>query len=105
LVRGVVRDGQAYAWGITIPVIGSPADGECELFIRPEHVRLAMPGDSIVPVTVETSTFLGSIRRTLVRTSDDQLLTMQHAVEEHFDVGASINVTIVPVPVAVRPRL
>lgn len=104
VVKAVIKGDHADAWGIALPVIGDPADGECEIFVRPEHVRFAADGDKVIPAVVETSTFLGSMRRTLMRTSDGQLLTMQHPAEEHFDVGTPVNLTIVPTPVAVRPR-
>ena len=103
LVRAVVRDGFAYAWDIAIPVVATPPTGECEVFVRPEHVRIAVEGEAYVSATVVTSTFLGSMRRTLVRTQDDQLLTMQHAASQHLDVGAAVQVTIAPHPAAVRP--
>ncbi|MCL2482835.1 MAG: ABC transporter ATP-binding protein [Propionibacteriaceae bacterium] len=102
LVRAVAGDGVANAWGIAIPLIGNPPAGDCEIFVRPEHVRIAADGEPVIHATVETSTFLGSMRRTQVVTDDGQRLTLQHAAEQHLDVGASVNLTIVPVPVAVR---
>ena len=107
LVRAVVKDGRADVWGVKVPVLADGAGGvtgECEVFVRPEHVRVAADGEPGVEVTVETSTFLGSIRRTLVRAADGQMLNMQHAADQTFERGDRARVTIAPVPVAVRER-
>jgi len=104
LVRAVVADGQAMVEGIKMPIIDQTANGEYEVFIRPEHVRIAEPGEPSVGATVETSTFLGSMRRTLVRTEDNQHITMQHAASQSLERGDRVQLTIDPVPVAVRSR-
>jgi len=104
LVRAVVADGKATLEGVTMPIIDQTANGECEVFVRPEHVRIAEPGEPSVGATVETSTFLGSIRRTLVRTDDNQMITMQHAASQALERGDRVELTIDPVPVAVRSR-
>ncbi|MEA4944369.1 MAG: ABC transporter ATP-binding protein [Propionicimonas sp.] len=103
LVPAVVAAGEATLWGMRVPVIGEVADGSYEAFVRPEHVRLAAVGEPSVAVTVETSTFLGSIRRTMLRTADGPLLTMQHSADQHLERGDTAQVTILPVPVVVRP--
>ncbi|MDR0285494.1 MAG: ABC transporter ATP-binding protein [Propionibacteriaceae bacterium] len=102
LVRAVIRGDQAWAWDIPLPVLGPPTTGDCEVFVRPEHVHVAGAGDPRFEAVVETSTFLGSMRRTLFRTDDDQLITMQHDVSETFTIGTRVALTIAPVPVAVR---
>ena len=104
LVKAHVQDGYATVWGIQLPVIDRAADGDCEVFIRPEQVRVANPGEPGVDATVTTSTFLGPIRRTIVRAADGQLLTMQHAADQVLDRGTNVRVTITPVPVAVRTQ-
>jgi len=104
VVRAVVADGQAHAFGIALPLVGEAADGDCDVFIRPEHVRFAEDGEPAVAATVETSTFLGSMRRTVMRTEDGQQLTMQHPAAEHLAVGAPVSLTIEPAPVPVRAR-
>ena len=102
LVRAVAHGGQAAVFGIDMPLIGQVRDGDCEVFIRAEHVRVATSADKVINATAETSTFLGSMRRTVLRIADGQALVMQHPAEQHFDVGAAIQVTIEPVPVAAR---
>jgi len=102
LLRARVTGGRARVWDQDLPVIGEVPDGDAEAFVRPEHVRLASDGEPSVPVVVETSTFLGSIRRTLLRAADGQLLTMQHAADLDLERGASARVTLLPMPVVVR---
>jgi len=102
LVRGVVKDGEATVWGIKLPVIASSVTGDCEVFVRPEHVTVATGDVPSFGATVEASTFLGSMRRTLFKTDDGQRLTMQHAAELSFATGDKARLTITPVSVAVR---
>ena len=104
LVRGVIRDREATVWGIKLPAIATSVTGDCEVFIRPEHVTLATDDAPSFGATVETSTFLGSMRRTLFLSDDGQLLTMQHAAELSFSPGDKTRLTIIPVPVAVRSK-
>lgn len=104
LVRAEVHEGQASVWGITLPVIGNRLDGECEIFVRPEHIRLAQDDEPGFDATVETSTFLGSMRRTLARSDDGQQLTIQHAVDQNLATGSRVRLTIEPAPVAVRSQ-
>jgi len=101
LVKAEVRGGHAYVWGIPVPVIGERADGPARVYVRPEHVRIAEPGEPFVAATVETSTFLGSLRRTILRTDDDQILAMQHAADQVFERGEHLNLTVTATPVAV----
>ncbi|GAA1058501.1 hypothetical protein GCM10017608_25840 [Agromyces luteolus] len=51
---------------------------------------------------MQESTFLGSVRRTLLRTEGGELLRMQHPVGERAEFGERVGVTIDEVPVAVR---
>jgi len=102
LVRAMAHGGLARVEGIDMPLIGDVPDGSCEVFIRPEHVRVAAEGEPTLDATAETSTFLGSMRRTVLRLRDGQALIMQHPAEQRLDVGASVRVTIEPVPIAAR---
>jgi putative spermidine/putrescine transport system ATP-binding protein len=102
LIPVQVTEQIATAWGIQLPVIGEVSDGTYDAFVRPEHVRLAQPGDASVTATVETSAFLGSLRRTQVRTRDGAVLTIQHDADVVLPVGDIVAVTIEPVPVVVR---
>jgi len=104
LVRGVIKDREATVWGIKLPAIATSVTGDCEVFIRPEHVTLATGDVPSFGAKAETSTFLGSMRRTLFLSDDGQLLTMQHAAELSFSPGDKARLTITPVPVAVRSK-
>ncbi|GAA2453397.1 ABC transporter ATP-binding protein [Agromyces soli] len=95
-----VGGGVAEVLGIRLPVVGEAADGPAEAFVRPENVRLGGPIDAVVL----ESTFLGSVRRTVLRTAGGQLLRMQHAVGERVEFDERVTLGIEPAPVAVRPR-
>ena len=79
-------------------------DGSVEAFVRPENVRL---GGSVLGTVVE-STFLGSMRRSVVRveTADGApaLVRVQHAASERLEVGERVTLSVDAVPVVVRPR-
>ncbi|WP_424922891.1 TOBE domain-containing protein [Agromyces protaetiae] len=51
---------------------------------------------------MQESTFLGSIRRTLLRTDSGELLRMQHAASERLAFGERVQVDIEAQPVAAR---
>jgi putative spermidine/putrescine transport system ATP-binding protein len=91
-------------WGTPLPVQGAGASGRVDVLVRPENVRLA-GGDEGVAAIVEESTFLGSLRRTLVRTEDGVLVRVQHAADERLEYGERVRIAIAPVPVAVRAAL
>ncbi|GLU90988.1 ABC transporter ATP-binding protein [Agromyces sp. NBRC 114283] len=95
-----VGGGAAEVLGIRLPIVGEAADGPAEAFVRPENVRLGGPIDAVVL----ESTFLGSVRRTVLRTAGGQLLRMQHAVGERVQFDERVTLGIEPAPVAVRPR-
>ncbi len=101
VVPATVSGGVASVLGVDLPVVGGAADGPAEAFLRPENVHL---GGSI-PAVVQESTFLGSLRRTLVRTESGAQLWLQHASSERLDFEERVTVGIDPVPVVVRPIL
>lgn len=90
-------------WGIQLPVQGEPVVGEVDVFVRPENVRLVAPGDHAVPAIVQESTFLGSFRRTLVRTADGSLVRLHHSAGDRVEFDEAVHLTIDAVPVSVRP--
>ena len=57
-----------------------------------------------IGAVVEESTFLGSIRRTLVRTDDGALVRLQHPADDRLEYGERVRIAVAPVPVPVRPR-
>jgi putative spermidine/putrescine transport system ATP-binding protein len=103
LVPVRVAGGAADLWGTSVPVVGEAADGDYEAYVRPENIHLAAPGEPGVAGTVETSTFLGSFRRSAVRLADGQLAVLQHPAAEPLARGADVTLAVAPVPVVVRP--
>jgi len=102
LVPGVVREGAVDVWSERLPLQSAAvADGPVEVFVRPENVRLVAAGG--VPATVQESTFLGGYRRTLVRTADGTLLTVQHAASERVEYDDLVRIAFADAPVVVRP--
>ncbi|WP_448003484.1 ABC transporter ATP-binding protein [Agromyces bauzanensis] len=99
VLPAVVAGGEASVLGVTMPLIGAVPDGPAEVFVRPENVHVGGP----VAAVVQESTFLGSIRRTLLRTEDGALIRMQHPARERLEFGERVEVGLDPVPVAVRP--
>ncbi|ALJ21500.1 ABC transporter ATP-binding protein [Microbacterium sp. No. 7] len=101
-VEGVVQGGTVLVWGQRLPVLGEALPGAVHALIRPENVRFVAEGEGIA-ASVEESTFLGSIRRTLVRTDDGTMLRVQHGANERVDYQQRVWVAVAPEPVAVRP--
>ncbi len=102
-VRGTVNGTEVELWGQRLPVQGSVVDGAVDVFLRPENVRLAVSGDSGVYGNVQESTFLGSFRRTLVRTAEGELVRVQHSAADRLSYDDSVRLTVAPEPVVVRP--
>ncbi|MEL4319523.1 ABC transporter ATP-binding protein [Leifsonia sp. YIM 134122] len=99
-VPGIVKGDRVHALGADLPLIAAHADGPVEVFIRPESVSLS---DSTgLPAVVQESTFLGSLRRTLLLTDGGVALRMQHAADERLDFGQRVHVRLAQTPVAVR---
>ena len=102
IVRGLATDAVVRVWGTDLP-LQTPADGEVEVLLRPENVRLLGVAEGVVSGTVEESTFLGSMRRTLVRTEDGALVRVQHPARIRPAFGDRVGLGLDPEPVAVRP--
>ncbi|GAA4385323.1 TOBE domain-containing protein [Agromyces bauzanensis] len=99
VLPAVVAGGEASVLGVIMPLIDDVPDGPAEVFVRPENVHVGGP----VAAVVQESTFLGSMRRTLLRTQDGALIRMQHPAPERQEFGERVDVGFDPVPVAVRP--
>ena len=103
LVSGVASGETVSVWGRTLPT-NSAANGEVDVHLRPENLRFTGEADAATGGVVEESTFLGSIRRTLVKTDAGDLVRVQHDAHEHPAFGDRVWLAVDPVPVAVRPR-
>lgn len=104
LVPGVAHAGTAIVWGQAMPVLEPAGDGAVDVFLRPENLRFVGPSDPGVGAVVHESTFLGSFRRTVVRTDDGHLVRLQHPASEHRDFGDVVRIAVTPTPVVVSPR-
>ena len=104
VVAGIAHGDQVEVWGSRLP-LHTPAVGAVDVYLRPENVVFAEDADADVRGTVEQSTFLGSIRRTVVRTAADELVTVQHSPGLRPAFGDDVALRLVPEPVAARPRV
>lgn len=102
VVPGIVSGGTVEVWGQELPLQGSAPDGHGEVFLRPENVRLVSAGEAGVDAIVQESTFLGSFRRTLVRTADGTLVRVQHAATERVEYDEAVRIAVVAAPVLAR---
>jgi putative spermidine/putrescine transport system ATP-binding protein len=100
-VPAEVRRGAVLFQGHSLPLLGqAQSDGPVTAMIRPEDIGFAETGLS---ATVVASSFLGSLRRTQVRLDDDTLLSIQHSVGEHPEVGETVHLRFGGRPVSVGP--
>lgn len=104
LVPGVVARGAVTVWDQVLPLQSPTPDGVVDVFLRPENLRLVGSRDSGIGAVVHESTFLGSFRRTVVRTDDGYLVRLQHPASDHLEFGDAVRIAITPSPVTVRPR-
>ncbi|WP_413355101.1 ABC transporter ATP-binding protein [Microbacterium sp. 1P06AB] len=102
-VPGVARGGTVTVWGAEVPAQSAVPDGDVDVLLRPEHVLLVGAGSGVGAV-VEESTFLGSFRRSLVRTDDGTLVRLQHAAEDRLEFGERVHIAVAPVPVVTTER-
>lgn len=103
VVSGVAEGDHVVVWGQRLP-LRAPADGPVDVFLRPENVHFASEADAATDALVQESTFLGSMRRTLVRTESGELVRLQHAPGIHPAFGDRVRIAVAPEPVAVHPR-
>ncbi|RLK52811.1 ABC transporter ATP-binding protein [Microbacterium telephonicum] len=102
VIPGTVVGDLVRVWGTTLPVQGDAPAGAVDVLVRPENVRFG--GEGAVPGIVEESTFLGSFRRTLVRTEDGALVQLQHDAHARVEYGDRVEVSLRAQPVTVRTR-
>ncbi len=103
VVAGVAEGDHVVVWGQRLP-LQTPADGPVDVYLRPENVFFASEAEAATDALVEESTFLGSMRRSLVRTESGELVRVQHAPGIHPAFGDRVRIAIAPEPVAAHPR-
>jgi putative spermidine/putrescine transport system ATP-binding protein len=101
-VEATLENGVVLFHGQRIPLLGAAKEnGPVTAMIRPEDIGFATEG---VSATVVATSFLGSLRRTQVRLDDGALLSVQHDVNEHPEVGDTVFLRFAGRPVAAAPR-
>jgi putative spermidine/putrescine transport system ATP-binding protein len=99
---GRAVDGLVHVLGQVVPQREPRVEGVVEVYLRPENLRLVGSDQAGVDVVVEESSFLGSFRRTLVRTPDQNLVWVQHSADEQVGIGDRVRIALAPVPVLAR---
>ncbi|WP_207453611.1 ABC transporter ATP-binding protein [Herbiconiux sp. SYSU D00978] len=96
---GVVAGDRVSVLGSELPLLDqAAASGHVEAFVRPEDVVLAADG---IPATVVSTSFLGSLRRTVVELESGERMTVQHSVDDRPGAGERVHVRFAGAPVAV----
>lgn len=103
-VPGIVEGVFVEVWGQELPLAAAASDGHCEVVVRPEQVVLVGEGSPGVDAVVEETTFLGSARRSTVRTADGVRVVMEHAPDQRLDDHGHVRIALAPVPMSIRPR-
>ncbi|WP_353115582.1 ABC transporter ATP-binding protein [Microbacterium sp.] len=104
IVEGVADGGSVVVWGRTLP-LRNEVTGPVDVYLRPENVVFAAEGaDSAVSATVQESTFLGSMRRTVVLTERGERVTVQHSPDLSPAYGDAVRLTLLPSAVIAHAR-
>lgn len=100
---GELRGDVVSLYGTTLPVLPGETvpDGAVRVAVRPEDVRFVADAADGIPATVVSSSFLGSLRRTVVRLDDGVLLSVQHDVGQALAAGDGIRFVFAGSPVRV----
>ena len=104
LVPGVASGDTVTVWGRALPLQQEHV-GAVDVFIRPEDVRLVSPADGDTAGIVQESTFLGSLRRTVVKTTTGENVRVQHAASERVEFGEQVGLKLDVAPVTARARV
>ncbi|CAN5127199.1 ABC transporter ATP-binding protein [soil metagenome] len=108
-VPGELKAGSVSVRGQSFPLLGeSQPDGPVLAYIRPEDVTFAAAGaagakSQSLAATVVSSSFLGSLRRTVVRLDDGTLVSVQHEVGQQHQPGDDVRIAFRGRPVSASP--
>jgi putative spermidine/putrescine transport system ATP-binding protein len=103
IVTGKASGTEVQVWGRRLP-LQTPATGLVDVYLRPENVAFADEADADAHGTVVQSTFLGSIRRTVVRTDAGEHVTVQHSPRIRPEFGDAVGIRLLSEPVAAEPH-
>ena len=98
-LNGRVQDDRLVLQGGSIPVperARGGADGDLELFFRPEHASLVAPGQGHLQATVVASFFMGDRTRLIITGPADDYLTIETAGMQSFRKGQQVEVRVEP---------
>ncbi len=76
--------------------VRGPADGEIELFFRPEHAKLVDPGQGGLQARVAASFFMGDRTRLILEGPVEEGLTVETAGNHAFRKGQRVEVWVDP---------
>lgn len=76
--------------------VRGPADGEIELFFRPEHAKLVDPGQGGLQARVAASFFMGDRTRLILEGPVEEGLTVETAGNHDFRKGQRVEVWVDP---------
>jgi len=102
-LEGVVHGSEVEVLGRRLPTLGAAAEGPAVAYVRPEDVGFTEGPDG-VDATVVASSFLGSLRRTMVRTADGTVVAVQHDASDTVAPEQPVRLAFAGHPVAVRSR-
>lgn len=100
---GIVEGTIVEVWGQELPLARPAADGHCEVVVRPESVMIVGAEEPGMDAVVEATTFLGSARRSTVRTADDVRVVVEHPSEQRLGLRDRVRVALAVVPATIRP--
>ena len=102
-INAQLTAGSVEVYGTMIAALGERLpDGPVTALVRPEDIVIDVAGS--IDATVLTSSFLGSLRRTIVTTTDGTQLSVQHDVGERVAPGDSIRLRLRGNAVSVAAR-
>lgn len=106
-MRGELRAGTVTLRGAAVPAIDpTVSDGPVLAYVRPEDiVFVPVPEASPTDIlgTVASTSFLGSLRRTIVRLDDDTIVSVQHGTSQQFSFGDAVALRLTGRAVATAP--
>ena len=104
VLPGIAASGRLSVWGQSLPSASPVFDGPVDVFVRPENIGLGTADEGGTPAIVTETTFLGSYRRTHVRTADGTAAVVQHAASDRVEYDDLVHLVLSPVPAVARPR-
>ncbi|MCM6760989.1 ABC transporter ATP-binding protein [Rathayibacter sp. ZW T2_19] len=104
VLPGTVSDGAVDVLGVRLPLVdGTSPEGAVEAFLRPEDIDVVAAGaEGALDAVVVSSSFLGPVRRSTLRTDQGTELVVQHAASGRLEPGQRVGLALSSRPVAVK---